>query len=155
MVVAVAGTPETVRLIGAAELAAMRAHACLINVARGIVVDEAALSDALRGRRIAGAGLDVFVEEPLPADSQLWRAAERADHAAHRRQRLGEATALRRTLRRQSAPLVRRSDPRRSHRSLTTPSHTPSAATTRDDRGHARWVSRGASARRGGWRCAA
>jgi phosphoglycerate dehydrogenase-like enzyme len=72
VVLAVAGTPETVRMIGAAELAAMRPDALLINVARGIVVDEAALAAALAERRIAGAGLDVFVREPLPADSPLW-----------------------------------------------------------------------------------
>jgi phosphoglycerate dehydrogenase-like enzyme len=72
VVLAVAGTPETVRMIGAAELAAMRPQALLINVARGIVVDEAALAAALAERRIGGAGLDVFVREPLPADSPLW-----------------------------------------------------------------------------------
>jgi phosphoglycerate dehydrogenase-like enzyme len=72
VVLAVAGTPETVHLIGAAELAAMRPQSCLINVARGIVVDEAALADALRNGTIAGAGLDVFSTEPLPADSPLW-----------------------------------------------------------------------------------
>lgn len=72
VVIAVAGTPETARLIGAAELAAMRPDAVLINVARGIVVDEAALAAALGAGRIAGAGLDVLTEEPLPADSPLW-----------------------------------------------------------------------------------
>lgn len=74
VVVAVSGSAETVRLIGADELAAMRRDAVLINVARGVVVDEAALAAALTEGRIAGAGLDVFVEEPLPADSPLWRA---------------------------------------------------------------------------------
>jgi phosphoglycerate dehydrogenase-like enzyme len=72
VVLAVAGTPDTVGLIGAAELAAMRHDAVLINVARGIVVDESALAAALAARRIAGAGLDVFVREPLPPDSPLW-----------------------------------------------------------------------------------
>ncbi len=74
VVLAVAGTPETVNLIGAAELAAMQAHACLINVSRGIVLDEAALAQALHQGRLAGAALDVFVREPLPADSPLWGA---------------------------------------------------------------------------------
>jgi phosphoglycerate dehydrogenase-like enzyme len=73
VVLAVAGTAETAGMIGAAELAAMRRDAVLINVARGIVVDEAALADALREGRIAGAGLDAFIEEPLPRESPLWR----------------------------------------------------------------------------------
>ncbi len=72
VVVAVAGTPETVNLIGSTELAAMRSNAVLINVARGAVIDEAALAAALAAGRIAGAGLDVFVSEPLPAENPLW-----------------------------------------------------------------------------------
>lgn len=58
-------------LIGAAELAAMRPDAYLINTSRGPIVDEPALVDALRERRIAGAGLDVYDVEPLPADHVL------------------------------------------------------------------------------------
>jgi phosphoglycerate dehydrogenase-like enzyme len=65
-------TPETEGLIGAAALAAMKPTALLINVARGKVVDEQALIAALSEGRIAGAGLDCVVEEPLPAASQLW-----------------------------------------------------------------------------------
>ncbi|MDO8533003.1 MAG: D-2-hydroxyacid dehydrogenase [Dehalococcoidia bacterium] len=65
-------TPETERLIGEAELRAMKPTACLVNIARGRVVDEAALVRALREGRIAGAVLDVFEDEPLPADSPLW-----------------------------------------------------------------------------------
>jgi glyoxylate reductase len=57
-------TPETRHLIGAAELALMKPTAFLVNVARGPVVDEAALVEALRANRIAGAGLDVFEDEP-------------------------------------------------------------------------------------------
>jgi phosphoglycerate dehydrogenase-like enzyme len=72
VVLSVAGTPDTVGMIGAAELATMQPDAVLINVARGIVVDETALAAALAERRIAGAGLDVFVREPLPRDSPLW-----------------------------------------------------------------------------------
>jgi phosphoglycerate dehydrogenase-like enzyme len=65
-------TDETRGLIGAAALARMRPGAILINVGRGGVVDEAALIDALRDGRLAGAALDVFAEEPLPAENPLW-----------------------------------------------------------------------------------
>jgi phosphoglycerate dehydrogenase-like enzyme len=63
--------PSTRHMIGAAELAKMKRSAILINVSRGEVVDQAALLDALRSRRIAGAGLDVFAVEPLPLDDPL------------------------------------------------------------------------------------
>ncbi len=65
-------TAETVGLLGQAELASMRPGAVLINIARGSVVDEPALIEALRGGHLAGAALDVFATEPLPADSPLW-----------------------------------------------------------------------------------
>lgn len=65
-------TPETTHLIDAAALAAMKPTARLVNVARGKVVDEAALVEALRANRIAGASLDVTVEEPLSESSPLW-----------------------------------------------------------------------------------
>ncbi len=64
-------TPETRGLIGARELALMKTSAYLINMARGPVVDHAALVAALRQRRIAGAGLDVFYAEPLPGDDPI------------------------------------------------------------------------------------
>jgi phosphoglycerate dehydrogenase-like enzyme len=73
VVLSVPFSPETERLIGARELAVMKPGAYLINVARGGVVDEPALSDALAEHRIAGAGLDVFADEPLPPESRLWR----------------------------------------------------------------------------------
>ena len=65
-------TPDTENLIDGAALAAMKPTAQLINVARGRVVDEPALIEALQQRRIAAAGLDVTREEPLPASSPLW-----------------------------------------------------------------------------------
>lgn len=65
-------TSETEGLIGGPELAAMKPDAWLINVARGAIVDEAALIEALQEERIGGACLDVFCEEPLPEDSPLW-----------------------------------------------------------------------------------
>ena len=65
-------TPETENLVDAPALAAMKPSAYLVNVARGRVVDEAALVDALASHRIAGAGIDVTVEEPLAAESPLW-----------------------------------------------------------------------------------
>jgi D-2-hydroxyacid dehydrogenase (NADP+) len=65
-------TKENDRVVGAAVLGAMKPGAYLINLARGGVVDEAALVAALKERKIAGAGLDVFQESPLPASSPLW-----------------------------------------------------------------------------------
>lgn len=65
-------TDETDRLIGARELALLPSAAVLINIARGAVVDEEALIEALRSGHLAAAGLDVFAEEPLPASSPLW-----------------------------------------------------------------------------------
>jgi phosphoglycerate dehydrogenase-like enzyme len=69
-------TPETERLIDGAALALMKPSAYLVNVGRGRVVDEAALVEALGAGRIAGAGIDVAVEEPLPVESPLWSMAQ-------------------------------------------------------------------------------
>lgn len=64
-------TPATEMMIGARELAKMKRTAILINTARGRIIDEEALIEALVEKRIAGAGLDVFEKEPLPKDSLL------------------------------------------------------------------------------------
>jgi phosphoglycerate dehydrogenase-like enzyme len=72
IVLAVPLTPETERMIGEHELLAMRPTAYLVNISRGRVIDEQALIRALQSGWIAGAGLDVTVEEPLPKDSPLW-----------------------------------------------------------------------------------
>ena len=66
-------TDETRGMIGARELRAMKPTAFLVNIARGGIVDEAALVRALKENWLAGVGLDVFEKEPLPADSELWK----------------------------------------------------------------------------------
>jgi phosphoglycerate dehydrogenase-like enzyme len=73
LIVLAAYTPQTRHLINAAVMDALRPHAFLINLARGPVVDEAALLAHLTARHFAGAGLDVFDVEPLPPDNPLWR----------------------------------------------------------------------------------
>jgi phosphoglycerate dehydrogenase-like enzyme len=65
-------TPDTRGLVGAREIAAMRPQAYIVNIGRGSVIDQNALIAALRDKRIAGAGLDVFEREPLEAESALW-----------------------------------------------------------------------------------
>ena len=65
-------TEDTYHLIGKKELKAMKDTAYLINIARGQVVDDEALINALQNKEIAGAALDVFVEEPLPVDHPYW-----------------------------------------------------------------------------------
>jgi glyoxylate/hydroxypyruvate reductase A len=72
LVLSVPHTPQTENMIGAAELALLKPGAYLINIARGAVIDEAALLQALRSGRLSGAALDVFAEEPLPDSSPLW-----------------------------------------------------------------------------------
>jgi phosphoglycerate dehydrogenase-like enzyme len=72
VVIAVPSTPATHHLLGHEQLARMKPTAFLVNIARGQIVDEGALTAALTSGRLAGAGLDVFEEEPLPPESPLW-----------------------------------------------------------------------------------
>jgi phosphoglycerate dehydrogenase-like enzyme len=72
VVLSVPLTPATYGLITAERIATMKDSAVFINVGRGATVDETALVEALRARRIRGAALDVFAVEPLPPDSPLW-----------------------------------------------------------------------------------
>ncbi len=72
VILAVPATPETDNMIGSAELAAMKPDAVLVNIARGSVVDQAALTAALAEKRIQAAFLDVTSPEPLPAGDPLW-----------------------------------------------------------------------------------
>jgi phosphoglycerate dehydrogenase-like enzyme len=73
VVITIPHTPETQNLIGQSELAAMKPGAYLVDVSRGGIVDQAALIQALQDRRLAGAAIDVFPDEPLPASSPLWK----------------------------------------------------------------------------------
>ena len=72
VIICTAGDESSFRLIGEREIAAMKPTAYIVNVARGEIINEAALVAALAGGRLAGAGLDVNETEPLPADSALW-----------------------------------------------------------------------------------
>ncbi len=72
VVIAVPLTSETMRAIGEEELRAMKPSSFLVNIARGEIIDEPILIRALKEGWISGAGLDVFAQEPLPKDSELW-----------------------------------------------------------------------------------
>ncbi len=73
IVITVPKTPATINLISVEELAVVKPSAYLVDVSRGGIVDHNALISALKEHRLAGAALDVFPEEPLPADSPLWK----------------------------------------------------------------------------------
>ena len=75
VILAVPSTDATQALIGREELSAMKASAWLINIARGTMVDQDALIEALNARRIAGAFLDTVTPEPLPPEHPLWSAS--------------------------------------------------------------------------------
>jgi D-2-hydroxyacid dehydrogenase (NADP+) len=72
VVVAAPHTPTSEKMIGREQLAVMKPGAVLVNISRGALVDETALTEALQEGEIAGAALDVFVQEPLPVESALW-----------------------------------------------------------------------------------
>jgi phosphoglycerate dehydrogenase-like enzyme len=72
VVLATALTEDTSNLLGSAQFAAMKRGAFVVNISRGAVLDEAAFAQAVRSGQLGGGALDVFVEEPLPADSPLW-----------------------------------------------------------------------------------
>ena len=72
VVVTVPRTAETIGMIGAPQFAIMKPTAILVGISRGKIIDEDALAAALRDGQIAGAGIDVVAQEPLPEDSPLW-----------------------------------------------------------------------------------
>lgn len=82
VILAAPSTADTRAMLGAAEFAAMKSSAWLINIARGDLVDQDALIDALQGRRIAGAFLDTVDPEPLPPEHPLW-SAPNVIHSMH------------------------------------------------------------------------
>lgn len=73
LIVLIPYSAETDKMINAEVLSAMKPSAYLINIARGGVLDEHALIEALKAKKIAGAGLDVYSQEPLPADHPFWK----------------------------------------------------------------------------------
>jgi phosphoglycerate dehydrogenase-like enzyme len=72
LVLILPATPDTARVLDAAVLRLLPPHAWVVNVGRGSTVDETALLEAIRARRLGGAALDVFETEPLPPESELW-----------------------------------------------------------------------------------
>jgi len=86
-------TPENRHLIGRETLARVKPGVLVINVSRGPLVDETALAEALADGRVAGAGLDVFEQEPLPVDSPLRRFEDRCTFSTHNGSNTAEAVA--------------------------------------------------------------
>jgi phosphoglycerate dehydrogenase-like enzyme len=83
VVIAAPHTPETAKMFRRPQFQQMKPSAYLINIGRGAIVDLADLTAALEANEIAGAALDVFETEPLPADSPLWRMGERVILTPH------------------------------------------------------------------------
>jgi len=121
VVLAVPLTPETDQLIGEAQLRAMKSGAYLVNVARGRVVDEQALVQALREGWIGGAGLDVTEVEPLPSHSPLYTmpnvilTPHIAGVSVHYENRLAQLFAENLRRYRSGEPLLNRFDPTRGY----------------------------------------
>lgn len=121
VVVVVPHTPETEGLLGEAEFRAMRETCYFINVGRGMVADEAAMIRALRERWIAGAYLDCFAVEPLPAENPLWGLENvfLVSHDSHSSPKIGDRIVAQfcENLRRYVAgePLLNVCDPRRGY----------------------------------------
>ncbi len=121
VVLAVPLTAETEHLIGEAELKAMKPNTYLVNIARGRVIDEQALIQALRDGWIGGAGLDVAEVEPLPSNSPLYGmpnvilTPHIAGVSVHYERRLAELFAENLRRYRASKPLLNRYDPARGY----------------------------------------
>lgn len=121
VVVSVPLTPTTEHLIGEAELRAMKTHAYLVNIARGRVIDEQALIQALRSGWIGGAGLDVAEVEPLPSNSPLYGmpnviiTPHIAGVSVHYEQRLAQLFVENLRRYRAGEPLLNRFDPTRGY----------------------------------------
>lgn len=93
LLIACALTPDNHHLIGKQALAMVEPGVFIVNVSRGPLIDEAALVEALEDGRVAGAGLDVFEEEPLPNDAALRRVADRCTFSTHNGSNTAEAVA--------------------------------------------------------------
>ncbi len=91
--VACALTPENHHLLSRPQFDAMRDGVLVVNVSRGALIDQSALVDALRSGKVAGAGLDVFEQEPLPEDDPLRAFSDRCVFSTHNASNTAEAVA--------------------------------------------------------------
>ena len=91
-------TPEARGFVGRRELALMRGSAILLNTARAAIVDQDALVEALRARRLGGAGLDVYLEEPLPVEANPFRGLDNVVLMPHVGAVTGDAAARSRAM---------------------------------------------------------